>query len=164
MEAVGRSITGRPHFALVLIKKGYAATVQDAFKIYLGDDARAHVEREAVSLTEAIGIVNGAGGLSVLAHPIRMGKRDLSQEEALVAELCNLGLRGIEVWHSDHRPADSERYESYAQTYGLAVTGGSDYHGYVKPNIELGTGAGGNLRIPRSVLDDLRQSAPHLRA
>ena len=157
VEAVGRSMTGRPHFAQVLMKKGYVATVQDAFKIYLGDDARAHVERDSVALTEAIRMVNGAGGLSVLAHPVRIGKKDNSQEEALVAELSDAGLRGIEVWHSDHRPADCERYARYAHTYGLAATGGSDYHGFVKPNIELGTGAGGNLRIPRSVLDDLRQ-------
>jgi 3',5'-nucleoside bisphosphate phosphatase len=163
VEAIGRSITGRPHFALVLMKKGYASTVQDAFKIYLGDGASAHVERESVALTEAIRMVNGGGGISVLAHPVRIGKKDNSQEEALIAELCHAGLRGIEVWHSDHSPADCERYERYAHTYGLAPTGGSDYHGFVKPNIELGTGAGGNLRIPRSVLDDLRQSAPHSR-
>lgn len=164
VEAIGRSMTGRPHFALVLMKKGYVATVYDAFKIYLGDDARAHVERESVALPEAIRMVNGAGGLSVLAHPVRLGKKDNAQEEALIADICRAGLRGIEVWHSDHRPPDCERYERYANTYGLAATGGSDYHGYVKPNIELGTGSGGNLRIPRSVLDDLRQSAPHPRA
>ncbi len=164
VEGIGRSMTGRPHFALVLMKKGYVATVQDAFKIYLGDDASAHVERESVALAEAIQMVNGAGGLSVLAHPIRLGKREHAQEEALIAGLCDLGLRGIEVWHSDHRPSDCDRYQAYADTYGLAVTGGSDYHGYVKPNIELGTGAGGNLRVPRSVLDNLRQSTAHLRA
>ena len=164
VESIGRSMTGRPHFALVLMKKGYVATVYDAFKIYLGDEARAHVERESVALTEAIGMVNGAGGLSVLAHPVRIGKRDNAQEESLIAELCQAGLRGIEVWHSDHRPADCERYEQYVNTYGLAATGGSDYHGYVKPNIELGTGCGGNLRIPRSVLDNLLLSVPRSRA
>ena len=164
VEAIGRSMTGRPHFALVLMKKGYAATVQDAFNLYLGDDARAHVERESVALAEAIRTVNGAGGLSVLAHPIRLGKRDQVQEEALIAEISQLGLRGLEVWHSDHHASDCVRYEQYARTYGLAMTGGSDYHGYVKPNIELGKGLGGNLRIPRSVLDDLRQLERPLRA
>jgi predicted metal-dependent phosphoesterase TrpH len=164
VEGIGRSMTGRPHFALVLMKKGYVASVQEAFKAYLGDEASAHVERESVALAEAIRMVNGAGGLSVLAHPIRLGKRDHEQEEVLIADLCSAGLRGIEVWHSDHRPSDCERYERYAHTYGLAMTGGSDFHGYVKPNIELGTGIAGNLSVPRSVLDALRQSAPHLRA
>jgi predicted metal-dependent phosphoesterase TrpH len=164
VEGIGRSMTGRPHFALVLMKKGYVASVQEAFKVYLGDEASAHVERESVALAEAIRMVNGAGGLSVLAHPIRLGKRDHAQEEALIADLCRAGLRGIEVWHSDHRRSDCERYERYAHTYGLAMTGGSDFHGYVKPNIELGTGIAGNLSVPRSVLDALRQSAPHLRA
>lgn len=163
VEEIGRSMTGRPHFAQVLMKKGYVATVYDAFKIYLGDDARAHVERDSVALTEAIRMVNRGGGLSVLAHPVRIGKRDHSQEESLIVELCQAGLRGIEVWHSDHRPMDCERYEQYAHTYGLAMTGGSDYHGFVKPNIELGTGAGGNLRIPRCVLDDLRQPVQYSR-
>ncbi len=158
VEDIGRSMTGRPHFAQVLMRKGYVTSVQQAFNEYLGDEGRAHTERESVALLEAIGKVNGGGGLSVLAHPIRIGKKDLAQEEALVAELRDAGLSGIEVWHSDHRPADMERYAGYASTYGLAVTGGSDFHGFVKPNINLGTGAGGNLAIPRSVLDSLRRS------
>jgi predicted metal-dependent phosphoesterase TrpH len=157
VEAIGRSMTGRPHFAQVMMKKGYVTSVQEAFHLYLGDEARTHVERESVALLEAIHNVNAAGGLSVLAHPVRLGIRDHAQESALVGELSEAGLRGIEVWHSDHKPADADRYEKYARTYGLAMTGGSDFHGFVKPNIELGSGINGNVRIPRSVLDALRQ-------
>ncbi len=66
------------------------------------------------------------------------------------------GLRGIVAFHSDHRPADMERYAAIARQYNLAVSGGSDFHGEVKPRISLGTGFNGNLNIPKSVLDGLR--------
>jgi predicted metal-dependent phosphoesterase TrpH len=94
--------------------------------------------------------------LPVLAHPIRLGIRDLEAEEKFISELRDAGLRGIEVFHSDHRPADIERYAGLARKYNLAVSGGSDFHGAVKPQISLGTGFNGNLNIPKTVLDGLR--------
>jgi hypothetical protein len=67
-----------------------------------------------------------------------------------------IGLRGIEVYHSDHTVEETELYKNLAARLGLTVTGGSDFHGSIKPHIELGTGRGGNLNIPRSVLDHMR--------
>ncbi len=101
----------------------------------------------------AIQRVIDAGGLPVLAHPIRLGFRDPEAEEKFIGELRDAGLRGIEVFHSDHRPADMERYAGIARKYNLAVSGGSDFHGEVKPQISLGTGYNGNLNIPKSVLE-----------
>jgi predicted metal-dependent phosphoesterase TrpH len=85
-----------------------------------------------------------------LAHPIRLGKRDLAEEEELIASFVALGLDAIEAYHSDHSPADVDRYLGYSQKYGLRVTGGSDYHGENKPNVKLGA-----ANVPASLLQDL---------
>lgn len=71
-------------------------------------------------------------------------------------ELCDDGLDAIEAYHSDHGPRETEEYLALAARYGLKVTGGSDFHGDVKPGVKLGTGCNGNLRVPDDLLDRLR--------
>jgi 3',5'-nucleoside bisphosphate phosphatase len=159
VEKLGRTLTGRPHFARVLIEKGYVKSYDEAFRRYLGETAPTYVERFAPYVTAAIQRVVDAGGLPVLAHPIRLGYRDPEAEEQFIGGLRDAGLRGIEVFHSDHRPADMERYGAIARKYNLAISGGSDFHGGVKPQISLGTGFHGNLNIPKSVLEGLRAIA-----
>jgi 3',5'-nucleoside bisphosphate phosphatase len=159
VERLGRTLTGRPHFARVLIQKGYVSSFDEAFRRYLGELAPSYVERFAPYVAAAIQRVIEAGGLPVLAHPVRLGFRDTVAEEKFIGDLRDAGLRGIEVFHSDHRPADMERYAGIARKYNLAVSGGSDFHGAVKPQISLGTGLNGNLNIPKSVLDGLRAVA-----
>jgi len=159
VERLGRTLTGRPHFARLLIQKGYVSNFDEAFRRYLGELAPSYVERFAPYVAVAIQRVLDAGGLPVLAHPIRLGFRDPDAEEKFIGDLRDNGLRGIEVFHSDHRPADMERYAAIARKYNLAVSGGSDFHGDVKPQISLGTGYNGNLNIPRSVLDSLRAAS-----
>ncbi|MGB6944197.1 MAG: PHP domain-containing protein [Bryobacteraceae bacterium] len=156
VERLGRTLTGRPHFARVLIDKGYVSSFDEAFRRYLGESAPSYVERFAPYVEAAIQRVIDGGGLPVLAHPIRLGFRDVEAEEEFIGGLRAAGLGGIEVFHSDHRPADMERYAGIARKYNLAVSGGSDFHGDVKPQISLGTGHNGNLNIPKSVLDGLR--------
>jgi predicted metal-dependent phosphoesterase TrpH len=157
VEQVGRSLTGRPHFARVLVRKGYAANTDEAFRKYLDEAAPCFVERDAPSVSESIQKVLSAGGLPVLAHPIRLGIRDPIKEEMLIGELQQAGLRGLEVYHSDHQPADVARYIKIVNKYRMAVTGGSDFHGDHRPQVALGTGLNRNLNIPRSVLDCLRE-------
>jgi hypothetical protein len=159
VERLGRTLTGRPHFARILIDKGYASNFDEAFRRYLGETAPTYVERFAPYVPEAIGKVLEAGGLPVIAHPIRLGIRDAAAEDTFIRDLRDAGLRGIEVFHSDHRPADMERYGALARKHDLLVTGGSDFHGDVKPHISLGTGNDGNLNIPLTVLNDLRARA-----
>jgi hypothetical protein len=74
--------------------------------------------------------------------------------------MAKMGLKAIEAYHSDHGPRDLERYQLIARKYGLAVTGGSDFHGDVKPEVKLGTGKNGNVAVPNKVLDRLRMMAP----
>ena len=99
-----------------------------------------HSQRQGPAIAEATAKVSAAGGLAVLAHPIRLGIQDAAAEEALIQDLRDGGIRGIEVFHSDHGPADVLRYAAIAKKYDLAVTGGSDFHGDAKPAVALGTG------------------------
>lgn len=156
VERIGRTLTGRPHFARVLIQKGYAADYDDAFRRYFGESGPAFVERYGPTIDEACAKVSKAGGLTVLAHPIRLGIQDAASEDAFIQDLRDSGLRGIEVYHSDHGPTDVARYSAIAKKYDLAITGGSDFHGDAKPGVALGTGRNQNLNISRSVLDRLR--------
>ena len=162
VEAKGRSMTGRPHFARVLVEKGYVTTLDQAFEDYLDESAKGYVQRREVPMQEGIARVLAGGGVPSLAHPIRVARRvdraasNGDELDQWVEEMRGMGLRALEVFHSDHKPQDVERYRDLARRLNMAVTGGSDFHGANKPRIELGSGFEGNLNIPRSVLDDLR--------
>lgn len=157
-QAYNPNMTGRPHFARVLVDKGYASSIDDAFKRYLGEHAPGYVPRHTPQIDAALRTIAANGGIASLAHPIRMHSRDRQQERARVAELVSAGLPAIEVAHSDHRPSDVHRYEQYAKEFGLLCTGGSDFHGEVKPDIQLGRGRGG-LHVPGAWLEQLRLTA-----
>jgi 3',5'-nucleoside bisphosphate phosphatase len=150
VESVGRSMAGRPHFARLMVQKGYVSTTTDAFRLYLDESAPGYVDRDEPSLAEGIDRIASAGGVSSLAHPIRLGKRNLAEEEEMIASFVALGLDAIEAYHSDHATGDRERYLGYAGKYGLRVTGGSDYHGENKPAVKLG-----GANVPTAVLHDL---------
>jgi predicted metal-dependent phosphoesterase TrpH len=154
-EARGRAQTGRPHFAQILVEKGYAANVQEAFDNYLDEAAPGYVYRDEPEFFDAVGRVRKAGGVASLAHPVRL-KCDL---EPVLAKLCSAGLNAIEAYHSDHTPSAVQHYLALADRYGLLATGGSDFHGATKPEIELGTGRHGNLKVPAEVVERLRAAA-----
>ena len=151
VQGVGRSLAGRPHFARIMVQKGYVASTNEAFQRYLDESAPGYVEREEPSLAEGIERIRLAGGISSLAHPIRLGKRDLVEEEELISGFIAIGLDSIEAYHSDHRPEDVRRYLGYAQKYNLRVTGGSDFHGDNKPSVKLGS-----AKVPDELLVALR--------
>jgi 3',5'-nucleoside bisphosphate phosphatase len=156
VEQLGRSIAGRPHFARVMVQKGYVSRFQDAFDRYLGESARAYVARQEPAFDDLTRRVREAGGIASLAHPVRLGVRDPGALARMVGEMRGLGLSGIEVYHSDHSAAQVREYLGLAQRYGLAVTGGTDFHGANKPGCEIGSGISGNVEVPRAVLDTLR--------
>jgi hypothetical protein len=158
VEALGRTLTGRPHFAKVLVKKGYVSTVQEAFEVYLGEAAKTYVYRQAPTFEEGVRKIEEAGGLSSLAHPVRLLNRKPPLTD-LIERFLDAGLRGIEVYYSEHSREDVELFLGVAKRYGLGITGGSDFHGEAKPGIELGTGINGNLSIPRELLENLRALA-----
>jgi 3',5'-nucleoside bisphosphate phosphatase len=152
VQARGRGLTARPHFAQVMVEKGYVSTLQQAFDEYLDESAKGYVYRKEPTFAEGVAMIREAGGISSLAHPVRV-KGDPA---ALMPELCEIGLNAIEAYHSDHQPQQTELYLDLAKKYGLLVTGGSDFHGAAKPGLMLGTGRGGNLHIPADLFDKLQ--------
>lgn len=148
-EARGRGMTGRPHFARILVEKGYVSNYRQAFDEYLDESATAYVFRREPQFAEAVGRIRQSGGVASLAHPTRI-HGDVAR---LLPELCEAGLNAIEAYHSDHTEADSALYTELARKHGLLITGGSDFHGVVKPGVRLGTGCEG---IPVDVVDRLR--------
>ena len=162
VQALGRNLTGRPHFARVLLSKGYVRTTQEAFDLYLADNAKASVEREEPTLREGIERITAGGGLAVLAHPVRLAAPELAQLDRFVESLVAVGLAGIEVYHSEHGAEDMDRFLRIARRYLLTVTGGSDFHGDNKPGVHLATGKDGNLCLPYRIVEDLRASAERL--
>ena len=160
-QALGRTLTGRPHFARVLVEKGYAASIADAFTQYLDESACAYVPRREPFFAEAIATITASGGLPVLAHPYKLAGSCSARLEDLIADFVAQGLRGIEAYHSEHSPAGVAQYLAVAEAHGLVVTGGSDFHGEAKPGVELGRGKGGSLHVPRDVLQRLRESVRH---
>lgn len=151
-EARGRGLTGRPHFAQILVEKGYVSTLRQAFDDYLDESAKGYVYRREPQFAEGVRRIREAGGIASLAHPVRV-PGDVS---ALMPELCDAGLNALEAYHSDHSGENTELYLDLATRYGLRVTGGSDFHGAVKPGVKLGTGCAGNLKIPLDLMDRLR--------
>jgi predicted metal-dependent phosphoesterase TrpH len=151
-EARGRGMTGRPHFAQIMVEKGYVSGIREAFDQYLDESAQGYVFRREPQFAEGVERIRKAGGIASLAHPVRV-KGDVP---ALMPELRDAGLNAIEAYHSDHDEKDTELYVGLAKRYGMLVTGGSDYHGAVKPDVKLGTGCGGNLHIPGDLVEKLR--------
>jgi predicted metal-dependent phosphoesterase TrpH len=157
VQALGKHLTARPHFAQVLMRKGYVKSLQEAFDLYLADEAKAAVAREEPPLKQAIRQIRQAGGVASLAHPVRIpGGRDPEVVRALLKDLVDGGLDAIEVYHSEHQPADVTFYQEIVRQFDLIATGGSDFHGETKPGIELGTGRNGNVHVDAALLDRMR--------
>jgi predicted metal-dependent phosphoesterase TrpH len=162
VEARGRTLTSRPHFARVLVDKGYASSLEDAFNRYLGEDAASYVHRDSLTTVDTVSLVRKAGGIASVAHPIRLGLPRVPERKFL-ADAKAAGLLGLEVYHSEHSPELQQYYLQLARELDLLPTGGSDFHGpSVKPDIDLGTGRRGNVHVPLSFLTGLREAAAKL--
>lgn len=154
-EIAGGNSIGRPHVARALMDIGAVASVREAFERYLKEGRPAYVAREMLSPKDAIAFIHSVGGVAVLAHPatLKLGNESLGRT---VEELKSEGLDGIEVVWSGHSRRQREAYGALAQRLDLLATGGSDFHGENKPDIQLGRGLHGNVEVPDSVLAALR--------
>lgn len=155
-RASERSV-GRPHIASALVRKGVVASVQEAFDRYLGEGKPAHVPKTKLTPADAVRAVRAAGGVPVLAHPFSLPAED---RRGVITDLKRLGLEGVEVIYPKHDAKLREELTALAREFDLAVTGGSDYHGANKPDIDLGTGRNGNTRVPYSCLEAVRERKP----
>jgi 3',5'-nucleoside bisphosphate phosphatase len=157
--AAGGDVVARPHFAKVLLAKGYVGSIAEAFDRYLARGGLFYVDRVRLQPDEAIALIQGAGGVAILAHPNNL-KRDEAETEAAIQGLKALGLDGIEARYNLHTAADMARYLALAERLGLLTSGGSDFHGpTVKEKVYLGH-VEGDRPAPISVLDALKAARP----
>lgn len=133
----------------MLVKKGYAASMGDVFERLLGRSGPGYVPYAKPEAREAAALIGRAGGIPVIAHAALDGL------DPHLDDLVAKGMRGIEVWHPDHKPDARERYAAYARARGLLMTGGSDFHGEGRKD----GGALGATSCPREALEALRRAA-----
>lgn len=133
---------GRLHIARWLVDHGEAESIKDAFDRYLNPGEVCYFEREKLSQEESIQMILGAGGIPVLAHPVRYHFMNQQELEKLVGQLKNLGLQGIETYYTANSSEETQYLEMLAKRENLIRTGGSDYHGSHKPGYHLGFGHG----------------------
>jgi len=149
------SVLGRPHMAEHLMRRGYVASVREAFDRYLGDDGPYYLPKRRIPLDVTARLIREAGGIAVVAHPFQYGY-DEAELLDYIRDARSAGCTGIEAYYSEHTPAQRDYILAVAQQYGLLVSGGSDWHGSRKPHIRMGSGIDGSIAVPYSVLEQLK--------
>ena len=150
-SALAGGALGRPHIAQVLMAKGYARGMQDAFARYL---IPCDVPKRYFPVDEALATIKRLGGVAVLAHPTSITAERAPLTEAIDA-LCVLGLGGLEAYNNICNDQESAFLRQYAEKRGLVWTGGSDYHG-IEEGIGMGTGRG-SMAVPYSCVEELQR-------
>ncbi len=117
------SSVGRPHVAAALVERGYFPDIGTVFDVLLEHGKPGYVPHYKLTPADTVALIKNAGGLAVLAHPGLVG------DDAVVCAMLDLGIDGIEVYHPSHDGAATAKYLAMTTEYGLAVTGGSDFHG-----------------------------------
>jgi predicted metal-dependent phosphoesterase TrpH len=153
-EAKG-DILARPHLARALIKKGYAKTMDEAFEKYLVPGTLTYVAREKFGPKEGIELVLKAKGVPVLAHPRDLNLYEQELDDFLV-ELKRYGLIGIEAHYSANTQFETGLFLRKAVKHDLVATGGTDFHGANRPDVEVGIGRG-NMNVSYEVVEKLKQ-------
>jgi len=141
-EARGDSI-GRPHIAAAMVRRGIVPSTRYAFRYYIGDNGPAYIPKPKLTPIQAVELILASGGVPVMAHP------GLTENDHIIEELVKHGLRGLEVFYPMHDEGQIERYLEMAEREGLIVTGGSDFHGATKPDIQIGSVTVGYESIER---------------
>lgn len=147
------SVITRAHFARVLVEKGICGDKNEAFDRYLGIGCPFYLARPKITPEYVLTLIQKAGGTPILAHPYSY-KLSKAKIETLLDTLIPLGLAGMECYYSTYTDGQMQELRSMALKKNLLVSGGSDFHGAIKPNISLGTGRG-RLRIPEKLLTDI---------
>jgi 3',5'-nucleoside bisphosphate phosphatase len=156
VEASGGGQVGRPHFAEVLLKKGYVRSFQEAFDRFLKKGAQAYVDKVRFTPEEALHFIRRAGGVPVLAHPKTLGTQSSALED-LFHHLMKEGLQGIEVFYPEHSAQEVAQFKAMAERNGLLMTGGTDYHGIENNGLDIGIGRG-EMKLPYSIVESLKKA------
>ena len=147
-------IIGRAHYAKLLMDKGYTSSVKESFDKYLAAGKPAYFTNQKLEAKCIIETIHAAGGVAFLAHPHQMKLGD--KLEDYVKELVSYGLDGMEGYYSEYDEKMQTEYQAMASRYGLALSGGTDFHGDMKPHISIGKGLG-NMAVPYSVLLNIKR-------
>jgi predicted metal-dependent phosphoesterase TrpH len=156
-QLAGTESVGRPHIARVLLNKKIVTSAKEAFDRYLAEGRPAFMPRQLPDPAEAVGWIREAGGVAVLAHPTWV-RESIEGLGRLLEELKVAGLGGMEVYYSTHNTKQTQEYLGLAKQFDLLVTGGSDFHGLTKPDIQVGIGRG-ELAVSVKLLDPLKKAA-----
>ena len=151
------AVVTRAHIARFMLDHHMIPTMRTAFDRYIGDGCKCYVARTKVNPMDAAAMICDAGGVAVLAHPVlyHLSRQDLLH---LIHEMQEYGLKGIEAIYSENSLADEQEMKKIAHDHQLLITGGSDFHGSNKPDIQLGKGRG-KLYIPYDLLSGIKQAA-----
>ena len=152
----GEGSVGRPHIAAVMVAKGYVPDIKSAFDLWLANGAPAYVKRMLLTPEEGIGLAIESGAVPILAHPHTLGINRAAEMADLRDELKGYGLVGLEAHYSAYQQHERDGYADLARRFGLLPSGGSDYHGTYKADLELGSGYG-DLVVPESLMESLRE-------
>lgn len=154
LALAGGNFVGRAHIAKLMVEKGYCKTVKECFDKYIGLGKPAYAEKNELSAVEAVKSIRAAGGLAYLAHLNQTGY-DVEQLEKLLIQLKEAGLNGVEGYYPEYTTGHIAEYRALAEKLSFSLSGGSDFHGSMKPYISIGTGKG-DLRIPYYVLENMK--------
>ncbi len=155
VKASGGGQVGRPHFAQVLVEKGYVKNFQEAFERFLKKGAPAYVEKLRFTPGEALHFIHEANGVAVLAHPNTLSIHGYNELEELILKLIDMGLKGLEVYYPEHSFIEVAQYKALAERHSLLITGGTDFHGIEGNDLEIGIGRG-DMRLPYSMVEGLK--------
>jgi len=150
----GTGSVGRPHIAAAMVKKGYIKSSREAFRRYLTKGAVAYIDRVRLTVNQVIDLIHLAGGIAIVAHPTSLGFSSLEATGEYLLQLKKIGLDGFEAYCSGHDESFRRHMLQFARDNNMLVSGGSDFHGSIKPEIKLGSGRG-DLDIPDQVYWDL---------
>ena len=159
-EIAGGKVIGRAHFGKLLVNKGITKSVKESFEKYLGTGGPAYTGSGHPSAEKTIEKIKKAGGLSFMAH-LNQTRLDDEELKELLAHLKECGLDGVEGYYTEYTPEMEEKYRGMAKEMNLMLSGGSDFHGTMKPHISIGVGTG-NLRIPYSVLEKIKEAKENI--
>lgn len=148
----GNGTVGRLHVARALVKEGRVKTIFEAFQKYIGDKSPAYVLGFKFSPKKAIELIKSSAGIPVLAHPYSLNN------DELIYEFIKDGLMGLEVYYPEHSQSMVNFYLELAKKHNLLVTGGSDCHGSLKPDVRIGM-----IKIPYELVEKLKE-AKNIRA
>lgn len=135
-ESTGR-IIARPHFAKALIKKGYCSDMKESFDKYLAKGGIAYVPRFNCSPETVVKYLRENGAISSLAHP-KLISQDDNYILRLISKLKDCGLNAIEAQYSSFTKSEINKYKTFAKKFNLLISGGSDFHGENRANVDIG--------------------------